>query len=202
MYFYRITKWSLVTTGCLLALSGCSPTLDWRDTQLDDASGLVASFPCQPERHERTVTMPGWPGTLAITLWSCDAGGLTWALSRAQVAQPEQARALLLAWPRWTRANLEAAAQQLPVARPVEVVDVGAVQVPGMTPWPEARAWWMRTERPDASGRPLRVEHSAWHFAHGQTVFQAAVWRAGEAPGTANGEDVTKAFLHSFQFRP
>ena len=201
MRFFHIKKRLAVAAVVLSGLSACSPALDWREVRLEGDGGLMASFPCKPEHHQRTIEMAGWPGPLAVGLWSCEAGGATWALSRVQVAQPEQARTLLLAWPRWTRGNLEAAARQLPVAREVQAQDA-EVRVQGMTPWPEARAWHWQTERADASGRPLPVEASAWHFAHGLSVFQAAVWRAGASMGGAKGEDVANAYFQSFQFRP
>ena len=85
---------------------------------------------------------------------------------------------------------------------PVGVVPLGPVQVRGMTPQPQAQGWRFQARRVDGWGRPLEMGVTAWHFAHGVTVFQAAVWRAGASMGGAKGEDVANAYFQSFQFRP
>ena len=202
--FRIVNQWGAVTGCVLVALvsSACSPALDWREVALDEASALYGQFPCKPERHERTLQPTGTTQVLNVTLWSCEASGMNWALSRAVVAQPAEVSAMLAAWPRWTQANLEAASQGLAQPVAVEVQELGAVEVPGMTPWPQAKAWNMRTERPDAAGQPLPVAVTSWHFAHGLTVYQAAVWRAGVDANTSNGDDVMNAFFQGFQFRP
>lgn len=202
--FRMMNCWRVPLGGVFAALLGsaCSPTLDWRQLALDDASGLTGQFPCKPEQHERTVSPTGTDEVLKVSMWSCSAAGMSWALSRVQVAQPDAVPRTLAAWPRWTQANLEAASQALPQPSAPQVQDLGEVAVPGMTPWPQARAWRMRTERPDAAGQPLPVAVTSWHFAHGLTVYQAAVWRTGADANVTNGDDVMNAFFQGFQFRP
>lgn len=205
MTIFRIVndrRWARCGLLAVLVISGCSPSLDWRQVSLDEASALSAQFPCKPVRHERTVRPTGSDVVLKVAMWSCEASGMNWALSKAEVAQPGDVPTTLAAWPQWTLANLEAATQGLSQPMAVEVKDLGAVAVPGMTPWPQARAWWMRTQRPDAAGQPLPVAVTSWHFAHGLSVYQAAVWRAGADAEAANGDEVMKAFFEGFQFRP
>ena len=43
-----------------LALTACSPALDWRQVRPDDA-GVEAMFPCKPLSHARTVPLAGQP---------------------------------------------------------------------------------------------------------------------------------------------
>ena len=207
MKIFHMKRWSaralgVATLAWSLSLAACAPSLDWREVRLGEPGGLQALFPCKPERHQRSLAVEGWPSPLTVQMWSCTAAGLTWAVSQTPAADAEAVPTLLAAWPRWTEANLQAAARQLPVARQVEVVALGPVSVPGMTPWPQAQGWRIRTERPDASGRPLPVEVSAWHFAHGLQVYQAAVWRTGTTTEAAKPDELLNPFLNGFQFRP
>ena len=205
MFIFRMMKlWRRLLGVALLTLlaGACSPALDWRQLTLDDASGLTGQFPCKPEQHERTVRPTGADEALRVTMWSCSASGMNWALSRVQVAQPDAVPRTLAAWPRWTQANLEAASQALPQPSAPQVQDLGELVVPGMTPWPQARAWRMRAERPNAAGQPMPVAVTSWHFAHGLAVYQAAVWRTGADANATNGDDVMNAFFQGFQFRP
>ncbi|NBD19475.1 hypothetical protein GTZ97_02145 [Aquabacterium fontiphilum] len=203
----RTGKWGRAA-GCwmagaaLLATAGCSPELNWREVQVASGQGLVAMFPCKPQTHERTLTLPGLPQPVAVSMQSCQTGQTTWAVSHVETDSPQAMADLLTRWPQLTRENLAEAARQLPVARQVAVEGPTPVTVPGMTPQAAAGAWRYVTERPDGSGRPFKVEVQAWHFAHGMHVYQASVWRPADAPPDPSGEDVAKAFFDGFQFRP
>ena len=71
----RSTAAAAVLGGCLL---GCTPALDWREVALAD-SGLLATFPCRPQREERTVGVAD--DDVRMALFACRAEGSTYALS-------------------------------------------------------------------------------------------------------------------------
>ena len=67
----------LVALPIALVLGGlgaCSPTLDWRETAAE-GSGVVAMFPCRPDRHARTLDLVG--SKLKMEKLVCPAGGAT-----------------------------------------------------------------------------------------------------------------------------
>jgi len=68
-----------------LGLAACSPALNWREVHPPD-SGVVALFPCKPQRLARNVTLAGAMVRMAMS--SCSAAGATYALSDADVGDP------------------------------------------------------------------------------------------------------------------
>lgn len=143
------------TAGFALMLSwlaGCQPALNWREVRPAGA-GVVALFPCKPDVEQRQ----------AMGLAQCEAAGRGFALSWADVPDPRQAGDALKAMPRALAAKL---GRPLPPA--------AALQVPGMTPMPEAAAYVLA-----APGGVTRVAV----FAHGGRVFQALMTSAQDDPG-------------------
>jgi len=126
----------------LVLLAACQPTLNWRETR-PAGSGAAALFPCKPEVEQRA----------AMGLAQCEAGGLRFALSWADAPDPTQAGAALKAMTQALAAKL---GQPLPAAR--------GLQVPGMTPLPEAGQ-----HRLSGPGGVTRMAV----FAHGGRVYQA-----------------------------
>lgn len=125
---------------CLLA--GCQPALNWREVH-PAGSGAVAMFPCKPDVEQRKD----------MGLAQCEAGGLGFALSWAEVPDATQVAAALKAMPLALAGKL---GRPLPPAV--------ALQVPGMTPMPEAAQY-----RLEGAGAVTRVAV----FAHGGRVYQA-----------------------------
>jgi hypothetical protein len=77
--------------AALLAVSmACSPALDWREVRVD-ALALTALFPCRPERRARTVPLAG--ESVRMELVSCVAGGNTYAVAFADVADARKVTA-------------------------------------------------------------------------------------------------------------
>lgn len=142
----------------LLLLAACQPTLNWREAR-PAGSGAVALFPCKPEVDQR-------PG---MGLAQCEAAGKRFALSWADLPDPTQLSPALKAMPQALATKL---GQPLPAGR--------ALQVPGMTPLPDAAEYRL----PAAAG----VTHVAV-FAHGGRVYQAVM--------TADSDD--KAAWESFR---
>ena len=100
----------------LVLLTACQPALNWRETR-PAGSGAAALFPCKPEVEQRQ----------GMGLAQCEAGGMRFALSWADLPDPTQAGAAL-------KAMTQALASKLGSPLPT----VQSLQVPGMTPLPEA----------------------------------------------------------------
>lgn len=182
----------------LTALTACSPALNWRTLDVQDAHGLRALFPCKPDRFERQVPWPGLPSGVSMRLLSCQAQDRTWALSYITMPDVTLVEPALQQWPDIMRANLNQAASS--ASDSVRVHDLGAVAVPRMTPSPNAHAWQFEGTRPDGRGKPMTVAIRTWHFSHGMTVFQASVSGAGGASESQSSEDVAQAFFRGFHF--
>lgn len=187
---------------------------------LADADGLRMRFPCKPTRAERSLRLEGLAEPLRMVMWSCEAADATWVLSASRLASVTEVSAALRALSASTQANLawadrRARAQlqrqgetpdhalepsQGPAQPAWQHADAGAINVPGMTPNPDARGWRIQGLKPDGAtgARPLTVD--AWHFSHGLTVFQAAIWRSNAPLPRQNGEDAVEVFRQSLQF--
>jgi len=126
----------------LVLLTACQPALNWRETR-PAGSGAAALFPCKPEVEQRQ----------GMGLAQCEAGGMRFALSWADLPDPTQAGAAL-------KAMTQALASKLGSPLPT----VQSLQVPGMTPLPEAAEY-----RLAATAGVARVAV----FAHGGRVYQA-----------------------------
>ena len=143
-----------------MALAGgaaCSPTLNWREFS-PDGSGIVASFPCRPDRVERKVTLAG--AGRQMVLLACEAGGATFALAFTDAADPAGVAATLTELRTTTLRNVQAAAPQVLPA-----------QVPGMTQNPAALRLSAAGRLPDGGA----VHTHAMLFTRGLRVYQATV---------------------------
>jgi len=144
-----------------LLLPACSPTFNWRELR-DDAIALQAILPCKADRGEREVPLGGSPQTLHMH--SCEAGGLTFAIAWARLPDSAQAVAALLPWRQATLAALRVELEQVggaALAWPARVPgadEVHGLQAVGLGP----------------SGQATQVQ--AVYFAHGNTVYQAAIY--------------------------
>ena len=148
-------KYSVVLLA--VVLSACSPALDWREMQAE-GSGIVATFPCKPDRHVRTVPLDGQPVRMEMLV--CNAGGLTFGLSFIDVAEPARVSATLDELQRLAVENLAAASRS------------GApLQVPGMTPNASAMRLRIEGRAPDGVG----LSEQAGFFVKGLRVYQATV---------------------------
>lgn len=126
----------------LMLLAACQPTLNWREAR-PTGSGAVALFPCKPEVDQRQ----------GMGLAQCEATGKRFALSWADLPDPTQLSPALKAMPQALATKLD---QPLPQGQ--------ALQIPGMTPMPEAAEYRLAAK--------AGVTHVAV-FAHGGRVYQA-----------------------------
>ncbi len=159
-------------------LAACSPTLNWRDVHLQ-GSALAVQFPCRPDRVERRVALAGAP--VPLSLYACQAGGLTWAVGLAEMGDPARVVPALQAWRRETVAHVRAD------AGPVE-----PVHVPGAAPLADAVQLRLAGRRPD--GQALQMQLAL--FARGAQVYQATVLGQQVAAGAA------QPFFASLRFAP
>lgn len=149
------------------ALAGCTPTLNWRDVSVEP-TGLQALFPCKPERLSREGSPGGVP--VRMGLLSCEAGGWTFAVGYADLAQGADSGRAVAAM------------------RSALVVNAGgrqatahAASAAGRVADPAAQRMSVRGR--NADGRPVEVQ--AQFFSHGARVFQASVVGSTEMPRDA-----------------
>jgi len=138
-------------------LAACSPALDWRELQAA-GTGIVATFPCKPDRHARSVTLAAQ--TVRMEMLVCGVGDVTFALSFVDVDDPSRVSATLEELRGLAITNLGAVRR-----------DSAALQVPGMTPNPMAGRLRLEGVRPDGVAMQ---EHAAF-FVKGLRVYQAIV---------------------------
>lgn len=121
-----VLRLRLVSTGLLLAisLSACSPKLDWRAVQPVGA-GVSAMFPCKPVVNSRPASTRE---PAAMGLAECEAGGWTFSLAWADLADPGLIGPALIEMPRSLAAKLGARA-----GTPEPLL------LEGMTPMPQAQ---------------------------------------------------------------
>lgn len=147
----------VAAAGCAVMLGGCSRSGEWRELRPPD-SGIVAMFPCKPDRHARTLSLGGRATRMEMLV--CSTDGATFALAFADIAEPA------------------AVTPALAELRDAAIANVGGtavrdepLQVPGMTPNPRAVRIRLHGRRPD--GAP--VQEQAAFFVYGLRVYQASV---------------------------
>lgn len=138
-------------------LAGCSPTLDWREVRPAE-SQLVLLFPCKPSAQARPVPLAGQP--VRLTLHACSAGGQTWGLVFADVADPARIAPALADLVASATSNIAGAATPRAPFR-----------VRGATPNPGSQRLLLQGKLPD--GRVVSMQVAV--FTHGTRVFQATV---------------------------
>ncbi len=145
-----------LSAAAFVALAtACAPTLDWREVR-PEGSGAVALFPCKPSSHARVISLAG--EQVRLTLHACSAGGATWALAHADLADPRRVARALDDLRTAAAANLGAAT----------VRDV-AGRVQGETPNPRSGRFAIEGRLPDGGA----VHEQLTVFAKGTRVYQA-----------------------------
>lgn len=166
----------LAVLASLLALSACSPALDWREFQ-PEGSGVIASFPCKPERRSRQVVLAVQPARMELL--SCDAGDAKFALGWFDVDEPARVTTALLELRALAASNLGAAP--------------GATQpaaVPGMTPNPHALRLHLDARQTDGSA----LQQQVLLFTKGLRVYQATLL------GSRLGAEAAETFFAALHF--
>lgn len=140
-----------------LSLAACSAGLDWRLTRLP-GWGLEAALPCRPAQQQREVSLAGVRTDMHLAV--CKVAQHTYAIGRADLAEPGQVDLVLRGLAQLAEVNLRGQVQHAAVA-----------QVPGMTP--QAGARYLRLAGVRADGQPVHM--AVWLFARGLRVYQATV---------------------------
>jgi hypothetical protein len=171
---FRKNQSAVVLAG-LLTIAGCSPPLDWRELR-PEGKGLVAMFPCKPDRHARPVMVAGQ--RVRMEMLVCGADGATFALSFADLPDPAAVSPALSELRAIAAANVAGT-----VSESVEL------QVPGMTPNAQARRVAIVGRLPDGAA----VVEQVAVFAKGLRVYQASVI------GVTRSADAARIFLASLK---
>lgn len=160
-------RFSIYALLALAGLAACNPTFNWRDVRPEDTR-LSLLMPCKPDRAQRTVPMAGQP--VELTVLSCDAGGVTFAVALADVKEASKAAVALAQWQSATLANMKAA----PAA------PGGAFKLMGLA----SGAVMVKATGQRADGQPISSQ--AAYFAQGSMVFQAVIYADNIAPDVAD----------------
>lgn len=143
-------------------LVGCSPTFNWRELR-PEGTPLQALMPCKPETATRPVALDG--GALnELRMYSCDTGGLTFAVSWLELGDSARVPAALNGW---RRASLGAV--RVDAARAEDPAAQWSGSVPGA-----AQALGLTVQGTDYQGKAVQMR--ALHFVRGTQVYQAAIY--------------------------
>jgi len=166
---------SILIGGAVLS---CSPALDWREVRPEGAGARVL-FPCKPRSQARIATIAA--SAVAMTMLACSAGGVTFALSHAELGDS-------------TRATLALSELRLALAANLNASDVRtlAFGLPGMTPNPQAKQIWLSGRLPDGT----LVQERAVLFVHGTHIYQTAML------GVQIDEATAETFFDSLRLTP
>jgi hypothetical protein len=148
---------SALALATVLQLAACSPALDWRELR-PDGSGIALMLPCKPDRHARPLRLAGH--SVRMEMLVCSADEATYALAFADLPEPAAVTAALLELRELAAAN---------IAAPPTLT--ASLQVPGMTPNPQAARVSLAGRLPDGAA----VQEQAVFFAKGLRVYQASV---------------------------
>ena len=156
--------------------AACSPALNWREF-VPEGSGVIATFPCQPERQTRSVVLAG--AGSQMTVLACAADGTTYALGFVAVADPGHITATLAELRASALANLRGSG-----------TDVSPLQIKGMTNNDQAARLTFAGRLPDGTAVQERVAF----FTRGLRVYQATVF------GTKPARQATETFFRGLKF--
>lgn len=173
-----LPRWcALFALAASLLLPACGPAFNWRDVRPDNTS-LRLLLPCKPDKAQRSVPLGGQPTELAML--GCDAGGATFALAVATVADASQIAAAQAGWQAATLSNMKASGP----ARITPLI------VPGASVQPPAVLVQAMGQRADGQA----VTSQAAYFVQGSQLFQAVIYAGKLQP------EVAETFFASLKF--
>ena len=164
---------SLLASILPLALSACSPALDWRSVEL---GGLRTVLPCKPDRAERDVVLAELP--VRMSMAGCEAQGALFAISHVTVPVGADAADLEQAWRSAALAQMQASQSEvLTLQQRPQSPLVHLTRATGLKP----------------DGSPVQAS-LAW-VAHEGSVFHLAVY------AKATSATLTEPLLGDLQWR-
>lgn len=161
-----------------LTLGACSLALDWREVRPVD-SAVQVMFPCKPASHAREMNLA--QQRTKVTLYACEAAGMTFAVAFAPIEDPGRVTQALQDWRQAAEQNLGAARAQM-----------REFAVPGQTPNPQAGHFVIQGQRPDGTPMTSHVLLAV----KGTQVIQATVL------GTALDVSAVDTYLTSVRLLP
>jgi hypothetical protein len=145
--------------GGILALSACSPALNWRAVAAGPDGALKLLLPCKPDRASRPMPLGG--ETVELHMLGCEADGTLFAVSWVELGDASRSGPVLAQWQAAMLATLRAdAPQTLPFTLKGADAQPAAVRV---------RASGLR-----ANGTAVQAQ-GVW-FARGARVFHAVMY--------------------------
>lgn len=179
----------LTAIGGSFVVGACAPAFNWRELALPETEGLIALFPCKPERMQQRIQWPGLPQA-QVHLWTCLSGGFRWSLAMTRADDAKWVPSVL---ENWSAGLVQQSAYRVEAMPPLNVK--------GATPQPAARAWKATLTAGHLTGANRPVTVWTWHFSHGLHAFQASVWGLSPEELPANSEDVVTVFRNGFYFQ-
>lgn len=141
-----------------LLLAACSPSLNWREVRPAGAE-LQALLPCKPDEGSRRQRLAGQD--IDIHMLGCEAGGALFAISVAELGDPDRALAVQVQWQAHLLGNMQAS---------VSSNSAYALKGAGAQLAPVRLS--ARGLRPD--GRPVAAQ-GVW-FARGTRLYHAVIY--------------------------
>lgn len=135
----------------------CTPSFNWREVSVSGGS-VVALFPCRVDEHERALLFDGQAARMSML--SCQAEGMTFAVSQIRASSVARARELPEKLISALKANVSGRSEQS-LAWPIPGMDGNAVA---------RRESWTGSLLDGAS---IRLEVGA--FSSDTTAFQVTV---------------------------
>jgi hypothetical protein len=148
----------LLFAGCTFALTGCSPTYNWRDIRWDRAE-LKMQLPCKPDQGSRQMTLAGQQ--VEIEMMGCEAGAALFAIAHIHLGDPDQAAVMLSQWQAAMLGNMQAKAVQIVPYTPKGVM---AQRLPAR----------LSAQGQRQDGSP--VEAQVLWFSRGPHLYQAVIY--------------------------
>ena len=90
---------------CITLLAACSPALNWRTVQVQDAP-LQIMLPCKPQTQTRAVELG--LGTVQMSMVGCEADGRLFAVTHFLLTDPVRAGEAMAYWQKAVLAQLPA----------------------------------------------------------------------------------------------
>jgi hypothetical protein len=148
---------SLILSLALL-LAACSPSLNWREVRPGGAE-LKALLPCKPDQGSRRQRLAGQD--IDISMVGCEAGGALFAISVAELGDPDRALAVQVQWQAHLLGNMQAGVS----SNSAYVIKGAGAQLAPVR-------LIARGLRPD--GRPVAAQ-GVW-FARGTRLYHAVIY--------------------------
>lgn len=164
--------------GSILALSACSPALNWRESSAGPAGALKLLLPCKPDRASRPMPLAG--ETVDLHMLGCEADGILFAVSWAEMKDASRTGPALAQWQAAMLAALRASTPQVqPFALKGADAQPGAVRVSA------------GGQRPNGGA----VQALGVWFARGAQVFHAVMY------ADKLNADGTETFFSGLEFQ-